>query len=110
VEPFVGLAITSRKATGTSSTVGSWPTISLQSKPSSISQMEEQPSPSVVLPSSQSSMSLGRMSPSPHAETHGPALQLGSTSQNGLQPSPMSSLPSSQGSSPSLSPSLQSVG
>jgi hypothetical protein len=71
---------------------------------------EEQPSPSRVLPSSQSSLSPGKMSPSPHAETQAPMLQFGSTSQNGPQPSPTISLPSSQGSSPSFTPLPQTVG
>src|SRR5690606_5013087 len=47
--------------------------------------------------------------PSPQADTHSPALQSGSISQNGVQPSPRSLFPSSHGSSPSRTPSPQTV-
>src|SRR5882724_10841130 len=71
--------------------------------PSSILQVEEQPSPSLVLPSSQSS-SLNLM-PSPHGDVHAPESQFGSSWQSGVQPSPRSWFPSSQRSLPSFFPS-----
>jgi hypothetical protein len=77
-------------------------------------QLEEQPSPLIVLPSSQSPPGItgpsgwaGMTMPSPHLEVQMPvaALQLGSTRQVAEQPSPGVVLPSSQLSLPSGTPS-----
>src|SRR3954454_16127508 len=70
-------------------------------------QVAEQPSPSFVLPSSQSS-SLNLI-PSPQGEVHAPLSQFGSSWQNGVQPSPRSLFASSQRSLPSDRPSPQVV-
>src|SRR5262252_8804006 len=70
----------------------------VQVKPGSILQVEEQPSPFRVLPSSQSSFSTR---PSPHLDVQAPALQLGSVRQVAEQPSKGRVLPSSQPSTPS---------
>src|SRR6187431_2348614 len=73
-----------------------------QVKPVSFVHFEEQPSPSMVLPSSQSSL-ISR--PSPHAEMQDPpSLQLGSRKQSVEQPSNGAVLPSSQLSAPSTTP------
>src|SRR5262245_52722523 len=76
-------------------------------KPPSILQVEEQPSPSLLLPSSQSSLST---SPSPQRDVHAPAEQSGSAWQSLEQPSNGTSLPSSHTSAPSVFPSPQVVG
>src|SRR5690606_34169827 len=83
------------------------PEATLHMKPASISHVEEQPSPSRTLPSSQASSA--KTMPSPHCEVQGPCEQSGSASQNGLQPSPRSVLPSSHCSDPSATPSPQTV-
>jgi len=77
-------------------------------KPSSTLQSAEQPSPSVVLPSSQSSP---RTMPSPQAEVQAlvPS-QAGSLRQSDEQPSKGMALPSSHASAPSTLPSPQVVG
>src|SRR5688572_16141683 len=77
-----------------------------QTKPASIVQSAAQPSPAVVLPSSQSSP---MTRPSPHSELQGPAAQSGSAWHNAEQPSKGSVLPSSQLSAPSCTPSPQVV-
>src|SRR5256885_10460981 len=71
-------------------------------KPFSSLHSDEQPSPSLLFPSSHSS---SRTRPSPHFEVHGPPLQLGSAWQSFEQPSKGVSLPSSQTSAPSGLPS-----
>src|SRR5579863_4888251 len=84
---------------------------SVQTKPGSILQSEEQPSPLTVLPSSHCFVvSPGNSSPLPHTVVHapGPVGHLGSRRQKGEQPSPVTSLPSSHCSEPStiLSPQV----
>ena len=76
------------------------------SKPPSFLQVEEQPSPSLVLPSSHSSL-ISR--PSPHSEVQPSPLQVGSVWQVDEQPSNGTALPSSQLSAPSFLPSPQTV-
>src|SRR6187431_1821376 len=80
----------------------------LQVNPVSFVHFEEQPSPSIVLPSSQSSL-IKR--PSPHSDTQDAPEQLGSRRQSAEQPSNGALLPSSQLSAPSttLLPHLASV-
>src|SRR4051794_22035165 len=76
------------------------------SKPGSFVQLDEQPSPSLVLPSSHSSL-MSR--PSPHSEVQPSAAQVGSVWQVDEQPSKGTALPSSQLSAPSFLPSPQTV-
>src|SRR5690349_9044858 len=83
---------------------------SSQVKPCSVMQVLEQPSPSIWLPSSQSSP-ITR--PSPHAELHPvvePGMHVGSFSQVSEQPSNGTTLPSSQLSAPSWMASPQVAG
>src|SRR5688572_2916390 len=68
-------------------------------KPGSILQADEHPSPSTLLPSSQSSRTT---MPSPHADMHEPVLQSGSFWQSAEQPSNGRALPSSHPSAPSI--------
>src|SRR5690606_252375 len=75
-------------------------------KPGSFLQVDEQPSPSLVLPSSHSS-SMTR--PSPQSEVQPSGVQVGSVWQNDEQPSNGVSLPSSQLSAPSCLPSPHTV-
>jgi len=80
----------------------------LHMKPDSIWQVDEQPSPETLLPSSHCSPE-SRM-PSPHFPVQGPlAVQLGSTWQVDEQPSYGTVLPSSHPSDPSFLPSPQVV-
>src|SRR6188768_4059144 len=69
----LGIAITSRKTTGTSMTVGVTPEAA-QVQPASTRHVAEQPSPAVVLPSSQAfglaTISLESKKPSPQTEVH----------------------------------------
>src|SRR5260221_6297834 len=81
---------------------------SLQLKPGSTLHFDEQPSPSTVLPSSQSwplTLSIGSRRPSPQTVAQAPPVggQTGSRRQKGEQPSPVAVLPSSHCSEPSLS-------
>src|SRR3954469_15513989 len=73
----------------------------VQVKPCSTVQIEEQPSPSTVLPSSQSSL-ISR--PSPQPDVQDSPLQSGSRRQSAEQPSNGALLPSSQLSAPSTTP------
>src|SRR6187551_2043617 len=73
----------------------------LQVNPFSVVHFEEQPSPSAVLPSSQSSL-ISR--PSPHSDVQEVPLQFGSRRQSAEQPSNGALLPSSQLSAPSTMP------
>src|SRR6187431_1609649 len=73
----------------------------LQVNPVSFVHVEEQPSPSMVLPSSQSSL-ISR--PSPHSDLQGAVAQFGSRRQSVEQPSNGVVLPSSQLSAPSTLP------
>src|SRR6187399_1951591 len=83
--------------------------VSVQSKPGSSSQSEEQPSPLRVLPSSQPSPP--NLMPSPHSEVHGAGgTQVGSKRQSMPQPSPELLSTSSQLSPGSSAPSPHSVG
>src|SRR5580700_4722019 len=75
----------------------------VQLHPDSIVQVELQPSPEVVLPSSHCSP--GNTSPSPHTAVHVPPVQCGSMVHVGEQPSYGMVLPSSHSSEPSLMPS-----
>src|SRR4029079_16203821 len=77
----------------------------LHMNPGSILQLAEQPSPSTLLPSSQSSWTT---MPSPQRDMHEPLLQSGSFWQSAEQPSNGSALPSSHPSAPStfLSPQV----
>src|ERR1041384_1395799 len=77
------------------------------SKPGSFLQADEQPSPSLVLPSSHSS---SINSPSPHSDLQPSAMQVGSVWQVEEQPSNGIVLPSSQLSAPSFILSPQTVG
>src|SRR3954467_11051125 len=77
------------------------------SKPASFLQDAEQPSPSLVLPSSHSSPI---KSPSPHSEVQPSPVQVGSVWQVDEQPSKGTALPSSQLSAPSFLASPQTVG
>src|SRR6188768_4012515 len=72
-----------------------------QSNPASFAQVEEQPSPSAVLPSSHSSL---MTRPSPQSEVHDSPAQSGSVRHSDEQPSNGTSLPSSQLSAPSTMP------
>src|SRR5712671_4720214 len=83
----------------------------LQAKPASIWQVDEQPSPLMVLPSSHCLVSPGNSRPLPQAVAHGPPAggQVGSSRQNGEQPSPVVVLPSSHCSEPCLTPSPHMV-
>src|SRR5947208_2226059 len=74
--------------------------------PGSILQAAEHPSPSTLLPSSQSSWTT---MPSPHRDVHEPAVQSGSFWQSAEQPSNGSALPSSHPSAPSIFLSPQVV-
>src|SRR6188768_3445508 len=76
-------------------------------KPPSFLQSCEQPSPSLVLPSSHSSL-MSR--PSPHSEVQPVPVHLGSVWQVEEQPSKGTALPSSQLSAPSFLPSPHLVG
>src|SRR6478609_794645 len=76
-------------------------------KPPSFLQVEEQPSPSLVLPSSHSSL-IKR--PSPHSEVQPVPVHLGSVWHVEEQPSNGTALPSSQLSAPSFFPSPHFVG
>src|SRR6187402_1649870 len=78
-----------------------------QVKPPSFLQSEEQPSPSLVLPSSHSSP---MSKPSPHSEVQPEPVHLGSVWQVEEQPSNGTALPSSQLSAPSFLPSPHFVG
>lgn len=78
----------------------------IQTKPGSIVQSEEQPSPLTVLPSSQASPS---NIPSPQRDLQAPWVQSGSDWQRDPQPSNGVVLPSSQLSAPSTMPSPQTV-
>ena len=107
-------ALKSRYTTGTLSDApsGGWE----HTQPGSIWHVEEQPSPSIVLPSSHSSPALARTMPSPQVEVQAPPgfLQSGSSVQKGLRPLPVSwtppeAVPGSQPSVPSLTPSPQIV-
>src|SRR4029079_16394801 len=77
----------------------------LHMNPGSILQFAEQPSPSTLLPSSQSAWTT---MPSPQRDVHEALLQSGSFWQSAEQPSNGSALPSSQPSAPStfLSPQV----
>src|SRR4029079_9915286 len=77
----------------------------LHMKPGSILQLAEQPSPSTLLPSSQSSLTT---MPSPQRDMHAPVWQSGSCCQSAAHPSKGSALPSSHPSAPStfLSPQV----
>jgi hypothetical protein len=92
----------SRKMAGTRSThapltFSHWGSC-LQVKPFSSSHVDEQPSPSKVLPSSQPSL---MTMPSPHSDVHDCPWQLGSRRHKEEQPSNGMLLPSSQLSAPS---------
>src|SRR5262245_53250110 len=95
----------SRKTAGTLSThsplILSQTGICSQSNPFSFVQVEEQPSPSAVLPSSHSSL---MTRPSPQSEVQDSPAQSGSVRHSDEQPSKGSSLPSSQLSAPSTTP------
>src|SRR5688572_7646142 len=77
-----------------------------QEKPGSIAHADEQPSPSMVLPSSQSS---AMTRPSPHSDVQETPEQSGSRKHNAEQPSKGSELPSSHASAPSGVPLPQSA-
>src|ERR1044071_6654004 len=79
----------------------------VQVNPFSIVHVDEQPSPSLLLPSSQSSLSTR---PSPQRDVHAPAEQSGSAWQSFEQPSNGVWLPSSHTSAPSALPSPHVVG
>src|SRR6478609_6220280 len=81
--------------------------VSEQVKPPSFLQVDEQPSPSLVLPSSHSSP-MSR--PSPHSEVQPVSVHFGSVWQVEEQPSNGMVLPSSQLSAPSFLPSPHFVG
>src|SRR5260221_350420 len=80
-----------------SDAAGAWLTDG-QLQPVSIVQVELQPSPDSVLPSSH--CSCGNFRPSPHTAVHVPPLQRGSTPHQGEQPSYGLRLPSSHCSKP----------
>src|SRR5580693_8507756 len=79
----------------------------VQLHPVSIVQVELQPSPEAVFPSSHCSP--GNTSPSPHTAVHVPPEQCGSIVHVGEHPSYGMVFPSSHSSSPSLVPSPQVV-
>src|SRR5580692_1947420 len=81
---------------------GGWVTL-VQLQPVSIMQVELQPSPETVFPSSHCSP--GNTRPSPHTAVHVPPEQCGSIVHVGEQPSYGMRLPSSHCSSPSALPS-----
>src|SRR5579863_10361345 len=76
----------------------------VHTKPGSILQSAEQPSPLTVLPSSHCFPSPGRSKPLPQTLVQAPPIggQDGSRRQKGEQPSPLTVLPSSHCSDPSL--------
>src|SRR4051812_11114203 len=82
-----------------SSVAGGLCSTTVQVKPLSLTQVAEQPSPEVVLPSSQSSC--GNFRPSPQIAVHVPLAHLGSREQVGEQPSYGIRFPSSHCSKPS---------
>src|SRR5688572_13530765 len=95
----------SRKTAGTRSThsplIFSQTGIDSQLKPFSLVQLDEQPSPSAVLPSSHSSLMIR---PSPQSDVQDSPAQSGSVRHSDEQPSNGASLPSSQLSAPSTTP------
>src|SRR6478609_4496202 len=90
-----------------SSVAGGACSITVQVKPVSRVQVAEQPSPAVVLPSSQASC--GNFRPSPQTAVQVPLAHCGSSVQVGEQPSYGIRLPSSHCSKPSFFVSPQVV-